>query len=72
MKVSWKLTKKTNDVKSKTTTSKSKKTAEKTPNNSNQAILELYKQGMDKVQIARELSMGVGEVELVIGLFKER
>lgn len=65
-------TKKTNDVKSKTTTSKSKKTAEKTPNNSNQAILELYKQGMDKVQIARELSMGVGEVELVIGLFKER
>ncbi|MBR6665934.1 MAG: hypothetical protein IKL22_09510 [Lachnospiraceae bacterium] len=65
-------TKKTNDVKSKTTTSKSKKIAEKTPNNSNQAILELYKQGMDKVQIARELSMGVGEVELVIGLFKER
>ena len=64
--------KKTTDVKAKTTTSKSKKTAEKTPNNSNQAILDLYKQGMDKVQIARELGMGVGEVELVIGLFKER
>ena len=57
--------KKTTDVKAKTTTSKSKKTAEKTPNNSNQAILDLYKQGMDKVQIARELGMGVGEVELV-------
>jgi len=64
--------KKTTDVKAKTTTSKGKKTAEKTPNNSNQAILDLYKQGMDKVQIARELGMGVGEVELVIGLFKER
>ena len=63
---------KTTDVKAKTTTPKSKKTAEKTPNNSNQAILELYKQGKDKVQIARELGMGVGEVELVIGLFKER
>ncbi len=40
--------------------------------NSNEAILELYKQGKDKVQIAKELGLGVGEVELVIGLFKER
>lgn len=40
--------------------------------NSNEAILALYKQGMNKVQIAKELGLGVGEVELVIGLFKER
>ncbi|MBQ6696678.1 MAG: hypothetical protein IJN16_08240 [Lachnospiraceae bacterium] len=40
--------------------------------NSNEAILALYKQGKDKVQIAKELGLGVGEVELVIGLFKER
>lgn len=41
-------------------------------NNSNEAILALYKQGKNKVQIAKELGLGVGEVELVIGLFKER
>ncbi len=40
--------------------------------NSNEAILALYKLGKDKVQIAKELGLGVGEVELVIGLFKER
>lgn len=40
--------------------------------NSNEAILALYKQGKDKVQIAKELGLGVGEVALVIGLFKER
>lgn len=40
--------------------------------NSNETILSLYKQGKDKVQIARELGLGVGEVELVIGLFKEK
>ena len=40
--------------------------------NSNHQILELYKIGKDKVQIAKELGIGVGEVELVIGLFKER
>lgn len=40
--------------------------------NSNEAILALYKQGKDKVQIAKELGLGVGEVELVIGLFRER
>lgn len=59
-------------AKTKTTASRGKKATAKTPNNSNQTILELYKQGKDKVQIARELGMGVGEVELVIGLFKER
>ncbi len=40
--------------------------------NSNEAILALYKQGKNKVEIAKELGLGVGEVELVIGLFKER
>lgn len=43
-----------------------------TKKNSNEAILALYKLGRSKVQIARELGLGVGEVELVIGLFKER
>ena len=43
-----------------------------TRENSNEAILKLYKQGKDKVQIAKELGLGVGEVELVIGLFRER
>lgn len=38
--------------------------------NSNERILELYDQGMDKVDIARELGLGVGEVKLVIDLFK--
>lgn len=38
--------------------------------NSNERILELYGQGMDKVDIARELGLGVGEVKLVIDLFK--
>ncbi len=59
-------------AKTKSTASRGKKAVAKTTNNSNQTILELYKQGKDKVQIARELGMGVGEVELVIGLFKER
>ncbi len=43
-----------------------------TKKNSNEAILALYKLGRSKVQIAQELGLGVGEVELVIGLFKER
>lgn len=37
--------------------------------NFNERILELYSQGKDKVQIARELGLGVGEVKLVIDLF---
>jgi hypothetical protein len=53
------------------TTRVTKETKQK-PNNSNSDILSLYKQGWDKVQIARELGLGVGEVELVIGLFKEK
>lgn len=38
--------------------------------NSNEKILELHAAGMDKVDIARELGLGVGEVKLVIDLFK--
>lgn len=37
--------------------------------NYNERILELYSQGKDKIQIARELGLGVGEVKLVIDLF---
>lgn len=38
--------------------------------NSNERILELYKQGRSKIAIAKELGLGVGEVKLVIDLFK--
>ncbi len=38
----------------------------------NEIILSMYKLGKSKMQIARELGLGIGEVELVIGLFKEK
>lgn len=38
--------------------------------NNNEAILKLYKLGKSKVDIAKELGLGVGEVSLVIDLFK--
>lgn len=38
--------------------------------NSNEKILELYRQGKSKVAIAKELGLGVGEVKLVIDLYK--
>ncbi|HOO28962.1 MAG TPA: hypothetical protein PLU43_10910, partial [Lachnospiraceae bacterium] len=38
--------------------------------NNNQRILELYGQKKSYVEIARELNLGVGEVKLVIDLFK--
>ena len=38
--------------------------------NSNQAILELYQQGIGVTDIARQLKLGVGEVKLVIDLYK--
>ena len=40
--------------------------------NYNERILELYNQGKDKIQIARELRLGVGEVKLVIDLFESQ
>lgn len=33
-------------------------------------ILELYKEGKTNIEIAKELGLGVGEVNLVLGLFK--
>ena len=38
--------------------------------NSNEKILELHRQGKSTVAIAKELGLGVGEVKLVIDLFK--
>ncbi len=39
-------------------------------NNNNDRILKLYKEGKSNVQIAKELGLGVGEVRLVVDLFK--
>lgn len=38
--------------------------------NSNDRILELYRQGKSQVAIARELGLGVGEVKLVVDLYQ--
>jgi len=38
--------------------------------NHNDMILALHKEGLSKVEIAKKLSLGVGEVSLVIGLYK--
>ena len=38
--------------------------------NRNREILALYKEGLTEIQIARKLKMGVGEVRLVIGLYR--
>lgn len=38
--------------------------------NYNRAILALHKQGLTDVEIARKLGMGIGEVRLVIGLYR--
>lgn len=40
--------------------------------NNNERILELYRQGRSKVAIAKELGLGVGEVKLVIDLFRNQ
>lgn len=39
-------------------------------NNNNDRILELHKQGKSNIAIAKELGLGVGEVNLVIDLFE--
>ncbi len=39
--------------------------------NHNQLILEKYREGKTAIEIAKELGLGVGEVKLVIGLFRE-
>ncbi|MDE6915275.1 MAG: hypothetical protein K2P39_00540, partial [Lachnospiraceae bacterium] len=38
--------------------------------NNNDRILRLHKEGYSNVDIAKELGLGVGEVKLVINLFK--
>ena len=38
--------------------------------NHNESILKLYDQGKDILQIARELKLGMGEVKLVVDLYK--
>ena len=40
-------------------------------NNNNKMILKLYQKGYSNIQIAKELGLGVGEVRLVIDLFKK-
>ena len=42
----------------------------KVKENNNDRILSLHKQGVSNVDIAKELGLGVGEVKLVISLFK--
>lgn len=58
-----------------------KKTEKKSPikasnikefTNNNDRILELYGKGMQNVDIAKELGLGIGEVRLVIDLFRSR
>lgn len=39
--------------------------------NNNERILELHEAGKSNVEIARELKLGVGEVKLVLDLFRE-
>ncbi len=39
--------------------------------NNNEKILALYRQGMESKDIARKLGLGIGEVNLVIGLFND-
>ncbi|MEG1291680.1 MAG: DUF6115 domain-containing protein [Lachnospiraceae bacterium] len=36
-----------------------------------QIILSMYKEGQTVIEIAKQLGMGVGEVKLIIGLFRE-
>ena len=38
--------------------------------NNKERILELHKTGKSAVAIAKELGLGIGEVNLVIGLYK--
>lgn len=38
--------------------------------NHNEEILKLHKQGKSAIEIARELALGLGEVQLVIGLYE--
>lgn len=52
-------------------TSKEEQQTEHKEMDQKQQILALYKEGKSLIEIARQLGMGVGEVKLVIGLFRE-
>ena len=39
--------------------------------NKNEQILALHKEGKSEVEIAKALDCGLGEVKLVLGLYKE-
>lgn len=43
---------------------------EENPRSNKEKILELYRQGKSNIEIAKQLNLGVGEVNLVLGLFK--
>lgn len=45
-------------------------TAEEATENNNDRILRLHKEGVSNVDIAKELGLGVGEVKLVINLYR--
>lgn len=49
---------------------KQEEVVEDSNSNNNETILALYKAGNSKVEIAKQLGLGVGEVSLVIDLFK--
>ena len=43
---------------------------EEAGSNNKEKILKLHREGMSNMAIARELGLGIGEVQLVIGLFE--
>ena len=45
---------------------------EETPANRNEAVINMHENGETNVEIARALHMGVGEVNLVVDLYKRR
>ncbi len=70
------------DIKEKSVTRKEKKKESKEKkqkpllepgsNNNNKKIMDMYNQGYSNVDIAKKLGIGIGEVRLVIDLFKNR
>ena len=34
--------------------------------------MRLYEQGLDEIEIARKLDLGIGEVKLVVGLYENK
>ena len=46
-------------------------TMDKEDSRDNSEILQLYKEGVSEVEIAKKLGRGLGEIKLVLGLFGE-